>query len=108
MISAVLIQERPHISRQIQRREKILVQSAAADCVNRPLSHASGPYRKQSKRVRVLQFLLFQKEALLARSREALECDFRIAKLCWPLGRGNDRSVSVHEFEKVELMTVGE
>src|SRR5579863_1213397 len=106
MVSAILVKQRTHIGRQVQRGKKILVQPPAANRVDRMFTHPSRPHGKQSKRSGVLQLLLLQKCTLLARSREIVERDFRVAKLCRPLRRRNDGSSCVYQFQEVELVTL--
>ena len=64
MITAILIEQDPHVRRQIQPGEEILVEPPAADHVHRMLADAGRPHGEQSQSGGVLQFFAFQKRAL--------------------------------------------
>ena len=50
MIATILIQQHPRVSRKIERRQKVLIESPAAHNVNGTLAHMDRACGKKSQR----------------------------------------------------------
>src|ERR1700758_5147945 len=104
MIAAILIQEGARVRRQIECQQEVLVEFLAAHDVNGTLPHTDRACRKKTQCRRTLQILQLQKGALVVGSRDDLKSGLRISKLCRPLRRRNDRSLSVENFQELQLV----
>src|SRR5215469_4935741 len=100
--AAILIEQYSRVSRHVQGQQKVFVEPPAAHYVSRMLACTNHPHGKKAQGSGILQLLQLEKWVLDV-SREAFKCRLGIPELRWPLGRGNDRSASIKNFQKIKL-----
>src|SRR6185437_13402770 len=102
----VAIKHGPHASWKFEAGHEVLVEATAANHEDRLVADLHPPDGGKTQRRSVGKFLLPEKGGWRQRSRR--QRTFLITKFRRPLRRRENGAAAVHEFQKVQLLVVGE
>ena len=102
----ILIKQDACACRDIEGRQKALIEAFSAYDVQWLLADARRAHGKQPERRAARQFLAFKKRA--CRSDGRWNRWLRISKFCLPLVRRQNLTLVVHQFQKVQMLLSGQ